>query len=89
MFSKRLVDKEIEILQSSDFTEENCAALADLLVVKELLFKDVPTGDTPLLKAADKKDLEKVFEILEKTMASIKKLQPRLYENTLNQIKDL
>lgn len=89
MFSKRLVDREIENLQSAEFTEDNCAALADLLIVKEYLFKELPTNDTPLLKAALGKDLEKVFEVLECTMASIKSLHPRLYESTLKKIKDI
>lgn len=89
MFSKRLVDREIENLRSAEFNEDNCAALADLLIVKEYLFKGIPTNDTPLLKAASGKDLEKVFAVLEETMASIKALHPRLYDSTLNKIKDI
>ena len=46
-------------------------------------------GDSDFLRLIAGSDAERVFSILDELMESVKLLQPRLYEATLTELKDL
>ena len=46
-------------------------------------------GDSEFLNSVAGKDTEKVFEILDELMETVKVLQPRLYDATLQRFNDI
>lgn len=46
-------------------------------------------GDTDFLRLIEGKDAEKLWLLMDELMESVKVLQPRLYDATMQQLKDL
>lgn len=102
MFSKAELLDAIDEMEMCPSTYQNCEKLATFYSLYDHLYGDKRPiletiqqtviqkfGDSDFLRSVEGADAEKVFGILDELMESIKLLQPRLYEATLAELRDL
>lgn len=102
MFTKNELLDAIDELEESPPTYQNCEKLATFYMLYDHLYGDKRPvletvrqtviddyGDSDFLRLIAGSDAERVFSILDELMESVKLLQPRLYEATLTELKDL
>lgn len=102
MFRKNELLDAIDELEMSPATYQNCEKLATFYSLYDHLYGDkrpmVETvretvidihGDSDFLKAVEGADADRIFKILDELMESVKLLQPRLYEATMTELKEL
>lgn len=102
MFTKGELLDAIDELETTPSTYQNCQKLATFYSLYDHLYGDkrpaVETviektvaayGDTPFYKAVEGAEAARVFGILNELMESVHALQPRLYDATLSELKDL
>lgn len=102
MFTKAELLDAIDELEESPGTYQDCEKLATFYSLYDHLYgskrPQVETvrqtiineyGDSEFYKAVAGAEAEQVFGILDELMQSVKLLQPRLYDATIAELKDL
>lgn len=104
MFSRSELLRAIEELEATPATYQTAEKLATFYTLYDHLYsqrqpeaKPVPAaevtiykhGDSEFLKAIEGQEAEAVWPIIDELMATIKALQPRLYEATIDRITGL
>lgn len=101
MISKSELIRTIEELEGSPQSYQNCEKLATFYSIYDHLYsqKDAPEvrtsqevtigqhGDSEFLQAAAGTKAAETWAILDELMEILKRLQPRLYDSVLNQLK--
>ena len=103
MFTKNQLLDAIDELELAPSTFQNCEKLATLYLLYDHLYGDkMPTavqetireviipryGDSEFLTSIEGQDAQKVWMIVDELMETIKALQPRLYNATLQQLRE-
>jgi hypothetical protein len=102
MFSKIELLDAIDEMEEAPSTYQNCEKLATFYSLYDHLYGDKRPmletvrqtvvdsfGDSDFFKAVDGADAEKVFRVLNELMETVRLLQPKLYEATLTELRDL
>lgn len=105
MFTRNELLDSIEELERSPKTFQNIQKLATFYSIYDHLYgysyssapakesvKEViigKHGDSEFLQIIEGKEADKVYSVLDELMETIQALQPRLYEATLQQLRDM
>lgn len=103
MFTKTELLDAIDDLELAPATYQNAEKLATFYTLYDHLYRREPDsriqttrevtiyryGDTEFLQAIEGKETEPVWQTMDELMTTIKALHPKLYQATIDRIKDL
>ena len=103
MLSRNELVDAIEELETAPLTFQNCQKLATFYSLYDHLYGVRPEpvaeticqsvigeyGDSDFLQSVSGLPADKVFPLLDELMESVRLLQPRLYDATLTELKDM
>lgn len=101
MFTKNQLLEAIDELEMSQATYQNCEKLATFYSLYDHLYGDkIPMaqdtsreviisshGESEFLRAIEGQDSEKVWMVIDELLETIKALNPRLYQATLQELR--
>ena len=94
MLTKRELLKAIKELEESTPTYEKCKKLVTFYTLYDYMYGEPKTeervekvvkayGDSEFMKVVNKQDPEKVWEVMDELMSTLKILNPNLYQGVL------
>ncbi len=101
MFTKNQLLEAIDELEMSQATYQNCEKLATFYSIYDHLYGErIPAqetsreviisshGESEFLRAIEGQESSKVWEVIDELLETIKALNPRLYQATLQELRE-